>query len=162
MEKQNIIYTNFYNFIKENIYWIDLIKTKYLHLLSQLTDCPDIPTSTFIERINQINNCNGIIIIGYIGNFDSDTFEIVGSGTILIEPKIFREGKYVGHIEDIVMDKKYRGFGVGSKIISMLRDIGVLKSCYKIILDCDKDLVNFYTKNGFEYKNNVQLSIYYK
>ena len=51
----------------------------------------------------------------------NNNIEIIASGTIIIEPKIIREGKNVGHIEDIVVAKHMRGKDISSKIINILK-----------------------------------------
>jgi uncharacterized protein involved in cysteine biosynthesis len=63
----------------------------------------------------------GAIIVG-VTNDPSNNYEIVASGTIIIEPKIIREGKNVGHIEDIVVAEHMRGKGVSHKILEILKN----------------------------------------
>ena len=60
--------------------------------------------------------------------------EIVATGTILIENKLIHGINKVAHIEDIVVDKKTRGMGLGKKLISFLLNIAENKKCYKIYL----------------------------
>ena len=40
---------------------------------------------------------------------DDNPFKIIASGTVIIEPKIIRNGMSCGHIEDIIVKKEYRG-----------------------------------------------------
>ena len=87
---------------------IDVIKTKYLELLAELTIVSNIETDFFTENIGIIHQM-GCIIIKYISSPGLDDFAMVASGTIIIEPKIIRGGKSVGHIEDIVVKREYRG-----------------------------------------------------
>ncbi len=77
---------------------------------------------------------------------------IVGTITLLIEPKIIHGGSKVGHIEDVVVDKDYRGLGLGTVLINHAVDVAKKMGCYKVILDCSNDMVKFYQKNGFEPK----------
>jgi glucosamine-phosphate N-acetyltransferase len=91
---------------------------------------------------------------------DSDRkITILGSGTIIYEPKIIHGCKNVGHIEDIVVHEKYRGQGIAQKILEKLTEAASNKNCYKVILDCKKDLITFYEKSGFR-QNNFQMSKY--
>jgi glucosamine-phosphate N-acetyltransferase len=76
-------------------------------------------------------------------------FEIVASGTIIIEPKIIRGGKSVGHIEDIVVNSEYRGKGVVKEILEQLQSHATLCNCYKTILDCNEPVKKVYEKYGF-------------
>ena len=77
---------------------------------------------------------------------------IIGTITVLIEPKIIHRGGSVGHIEDIVVDKNYRKMGIGKLLINHVLDIAKERGCYKIILDCDEDNMGFYEKAGFKQK----------
>jgi len=74
--------------------------------------------------------------------------EVVGTTTLLLEPKLIHGGGLAGHIEDVAVRKGYEGKGVGSavvgKAISRARELG----CYKVILDCKEELVPFYTRLG--------------
>ena len=67
---------------------------------------------------------------------------------------------WLGHIEDIVVDTKYRGMGLGKKIITHLTERAKELECYKIILDCAEKNTEFYQKCGFSIKG-IQMSIYY-
>ena len=62
---------------------------------------------------------------------------IVGAGSVIIEMKFIRNTGLCGHIEDIVVDKTYRGKSLGLRIIHLLMDLGKVNDCYKIILDCE-------------------------
>jgi glucosamine-phosphate N-acetyltransferase len=128
------------------------VKKGYLQLLRELTVAPDISNADFISAIEKIHKM-GKIIIGV-----SDD-EIICSGTILLEPKIIHGGKYVGHIEDIVVLSSWRGKGLGEAIIDHLKVYGSIHDCYKIILDCDENLERFYDKSGFS-KKGLQMSLY--
>eukprot|EP00351_Strombidinopsis_sp_SopsisLIS2011_P003368 CAMPEP_0116879872 /NCGR_PEP_ID=MMETSP0463-20121206/11720_1 /TAXON_ID=181622 /ORGANISM="Strombidinopsis sp, Strain SopsisLIS2011" /LENGTH=63 /DNA_ID=CAMNT_0004529723 /DNA_START=248 /DNA_END=439 /DNA_ORIENTATION=- len=54
-----------------------------------------------------------------------------------------------GHLEDIVVRKSHQGHKLGYKLVNVLKQIAVLNSCYKITLDCAKDVIGFYEKNDF-------------
>ena len=84
----------------------------------------------------------------------------MSSGNIIVEPKIIRGGKKVGHIEDIVVAEHMRGKGISQKILEMLKTIARDNNCYKVILDCDNDVKNVYIKNGFEVKG-LQMAQYF-
>ena len=71
---------------------------------------------------------------------------IVGYGAIVFEKKI--RGGIVGHIEDIVVKKDYRGQNIGKFIISHLIKISNNNKCYKISLVCKKNNVGFYEECG--------------
>ncbi len=161
MNKLEIKYVEFYKFVQENITFVENIKLKYLKLLEKLTKVEIISNEIFLQRLEQTKLFNGYIYVGYIGNIDNkENFNIVGTGTIYIEPKFFRGGSYTGHIEDIVVDSNYRGLGIAQNILERLKEYGKVNKCYKVILDCDKDLVGFYEKNDFQVLG-VQMGKYY-
>lgn len=52
----------------------------------------------------------------------------------------------MGHIEDIVIRKEYRGRNLGKRLIDLLKQIANVNTCYKVILDCGEHNVGFYEK----------------
>lgn len=123
---------------------------KYLNLLSQLTDIGQISEKEFTNRINIINSNHYLDI--YVIE-DSKTKELIGSGTLYIEPKIIHSCSFLGHIEDIVIDKKYRGKNYGKYIIDHLVRVAKLNNCYKLVLTCNQKNIGFYDKCGFKIKD---------
>lgn len=87
--------------------------------------------------------------------------KIIGIATIIIEQKLIHNYKMVGHIEDVIVHKDYRGNGYGKILINNLVNFAktTYPHIYKIILDCNSDNIGFYKKCGFEQKNK-QMSIY--
>jgi len=156
MEELQYIQLN--DFIDFNIHKIDKIKTQYLNLLSNLTNTIDMESSTFFDTIQNINK-NGKIII-CVKNYSTDNFQIVASGTIIIEPKIIRGGKNVGHIEDVVVDPEMRGKGISQKILEILKYVAKNNNCYKVILDCSEEVKKVYMKSGFIIKG-IQMAEYF-
>jgi glucosamine-phosphate N-acetyltransferase len=130
------------------------IKSQYIHLLSHLTSTYDLSFDTFIHNIKEINNM-GLILVCIIR--EKDEILLVGTGTIIIEPKIIHGGKSVGHIEDVVVHPTYRGKGIAHTILNMLVDYSSQK-CYKVILNCNPNMEQFYNKAGFD-KKCIQMSL---
>ena len=60
----------------------------------------------------------------------------------------------------MVVSNEYRGKGLASKLLEHCIELSQQK-CYKMILNCNYNLKNFYNKIGFEEKN-IQMSIYFK
>lgn len=154
-----IHFINLINFLNENVKYTEKIKDSYLLLLSELSLTNYLETDLFISNLQKINEC-GNIIIGYVGSFKDENFEIIGTGTIIIEPKIIREGKSVGHIEDIVVAKHFRSIGLSQLILNKLKEIAREKNCYKVILDCSEEVKKVYFKNGFKIKG-IQMAEYF-
>ena len=124
---------------------------EYKRIISQLSKTK-FNEEDFKIFFNLLNKNHKIFVI-------ESCNKLLGCGTILIEPKLIHNMSYVGHIEDIVIDNRYRNNSLGYKIISFLIEYCSKVGCYKVILDCKEELVNFYKKNGFE-ENNVGMSIY--
>jgi glucosamine-phosphate N-acetyltransferase len=155
---QEIQYTKLIDLLDTNSNNIESIKGQYLLLLSELSSTSYIETSLFVKNIERISKM-GAIIVGVIYD-SSNNFEIIASGTIIIEPKIIREGQNVGHIEDIVVTKHMRSRGISSKILDILKLIARENNCYKVILDCNDEVKNVYIKNGFNV-NSIQMVEYF-
>ena len=98
------------------------------------------------EKIN--SNSNHFI---YVAILDG---RIVGSTTIIIEPKFIHDGGNVAHIEDVVVSKEYQGKGIGEMLIKSLLDLAKDSNCYKTILDCSDEVKTFYEKIGFKITSN--------
>ena len=152
-------YDTFLNILENNKHSIEDIKNQYIILLSQLTETPMISNEKFIEKIKEISNI-GNIIVCYYYNIENKKICIVGSGTVIYQPKIIHDCKYVGHIEDIIVHNMYRSNGIAKQIIQQLIDIANIQKCYKVILDCKPELCVFYEKVGLK-KTGNQMSKYF-
>ena len=80
---------------------------------------------------------------------------IVGVASIHIIKKLTR---ILGIIEDVAVNEKYRGKGVGKKIVERLILIGKQKNCDKIVLSSSEENSKFYEKIGFK-KKELQMVI---
>lgn len=129
---------------------------QFCGLLKQLTsiDPDNFTREQFNNQLSVINsNPNHKIIVAVSND------KIVGTITILIEPKFIHDLSKVAHIEDVVVDSNYRMHGIGrllmNKAIELSKDFG----CYKIILDCSLKNSEFYKKFGFVIKES-QMALY--
>jgi glucosamine-phosphate N-acetyltransferase len=138
---------------------IDIIKDKHLSLLSELSIVSILDINLYLEYVKKISNM-GTIWVSYIDIPLSENFDIIASGTIIIEPKLIRGGKNVGHIEDIVVKSAHRGKQISSNILNLLKNVAREKGCYKIILDCNEEVKKVYSRSGFEEKG-IQMGIYF-
>ena len=91
---------------------------------------------SLIERLPQNHN-----IFLYLENNI-----IVGGITLIIEEKIIHSGGKVGHIEDFVVLDIYRNKGIGSLLYNYVKNLCEQNKCYKIILDCNELIENYYIK----------------
>jgi glucosamine-phosphate N-acetyltransferase len=154
-----IYYDNFYSYINSNIEHLTELKNQYIKLMSELTLCEELDNENFYNKLKEINSI-GSIIIAYKYTGNEKSIEIVGSGSIIIEPKIIRGAKSVGHIEDIVIKSTFRGKKISQTILNKLKDFAESKNCYKVILDCDQSVCPVYMSNGFEVKG-IQMGLYF-
>jgi len=80
---------------------------------------------------------------------------IIGTLTLHTQKKLIRNGGLCGFIEDVAVKSEYRGNNIGSllvqKSINKAKELG----CYKVILSCFDERVNFYIKNGFLKESNT-------
>ena len=130
------------------------IKSQYIQLLSYLSSTYDLTLEQFNKNIKEISNM-GIIIVCIVR--DTNSLQLVGSGTIIIEPKIIHGGKSVGHIEDLVVHPNYRNQGIAQTILNKLVDYSK-RDCYKVILNCNPNMEQFYNRLGFD-KKCIQMSL---
>lgn len=99
--------------------------------------------------IDNLNNFHQIIII-----IDKYTNKLIGSATILIENKLFHNVSKIGHIDDVVIDNKYKGIGLGKDIVLHMTGLAKSMGCYKVILDCSDNNLGFYIKTGYQRYGN--------
>ena len=117
----------------------------FLTSLDSLRQTSNIDADKAKKILEQINsNPNHVIFVA-----EKDG-KVVGSTTLLIEPKFIHDGGLVGHIEDVVVTKDIQGQGVGEKIINAVLEYAKNQGCYKTILDCTDDVKPFYEKLGFK------------
>lgn len=77
--------------------------------------------------------------------------KVVGTTTLLVEPKFINKGMRVGYIEDVSVRKGYGGLGIGSQLITYAtRDAISVEGCRKILLYCSKNTMRFYEKLGYK------------
>ena len=138
---------------------VDIIKDKHLSLLSELSIVTELDTNLYLEHVKKISSM-GTIFVSYIDTPLSENFDIIASGTIIIEPKLIRGGKSVGHIEDIVVKSTHRGKQISSDILNLLKNIARENNCYKVILDCNEEVKKVYNRSGFEEKG-IQMGMYF-
>tara|TARA_X000000950_G_C13752634_1_gene593308 strand:+ start:279 stop:734 length:456 start_codon:yes stop_codon:yes gene_type:complete len=85
---------------------------------------------------------------------------IIGIIKIILEKKILRDFMRVAHVEDFVIDNNYRGLGYGKSTLKAIKKYCRARDCYKIILNCDKNVQKFYQKCDFNHTNS-EMSYYF-
>ena len=80
---------------------------------------------------------------------ENDDGEIVGTCTLHLQKKFIRNGGVAGFIEDVAVREYLRGKNIGSQLVQKALELANEKNCYKVVLSCFSERVNFYKKNGF-------------
>lgn len=125
---------------------------KYLYLINQFRPTT-FTNETYKNILNKIESNSTIWVVDYNN-------ELIGTTTIIYEYKFIRNIVKLAHIEDVCVDKKYRNKGIGNLLINYVVNEALNENCYKIILDCDEKLENFYKKSGLE-KHGIQMAKYF-
>ena len=86
----------------------------FYRLLGQLTQAPEMSYQDFLSRL-RLMTVHGIQT--YVIEKDD---RIVGTASLMIEPKFIRSHGFTGHIEDVVVDSGCRGQGLGRILIERL------------------------------------------
>ena len=121
----------------------------FLESLDTLKKASDLDKEKANEILKKIkSNSSHVIFVAILDG------KVVGSTTMLIEPKFIHNGGKVAHIEDVVVTKEYQGKGIGEKLIRSLLDYAKKNDCYKTILDSNDDVKPFYEKIGFKKHSN--------
>jgi glucosamine-phosphate N-acetyltransferase len=116
----------------------------YLTLLEQLTTVGDVTFADFQRTFSNIQQSKLHTVL-----VATDGDQLLGSATLVIEPKFIHGCSPVGHIEDVVVAKEARGTGVGALLVDHLVEAALLAGCYKVLLDCSEKHVGFYEKSHF-------------
>ena len=123
----------------------DDLGSGFLESLDSLRKTSDMSQEKAKEVFNKIEkNSNHVILVAVLDN------RVVGSTTLLIEPKFIHDGGLVGHIEDVVVSRDNQNQGIGKKLILAALEFAKKAGCYKTILDCTDDVKPFYEKIGFK------------
>lgn len=129
-------------------------KDGFLKTLSNLTVVGEIDYKKMKNILLKIESQDGYI---YIAKKDK---RIIGTATLLVEQKFIHGGGKVGHIEDVSVRKEYENNGVASNLMKKLVEVAKEKGCYKVILDCESELIPFYERNNFYlYGNCMRINL---
>ena len=128
----------------------------YISLLTHLTTIdPHLISKEDFDMFIRNNICDQHKI--FVAE-DTTQDNIVASITVMIESKFIHNMSYVGHIEDVVVNPRYRGINLGKRLITEAVNYCKEADCYKVILDCTDSNMEFYNKCGFIHNGN-QMSL---
>jgi len=79
---------------------------------------------------------------------------IIGTTTLLVEPKFIFGGGRVAHIEDVAVRAGYQRKGIGFKLVNYATDQAAAIRCVRTVLDCSDENIPFYENIGYSYHGN--------
>lgn len=113
--------------------------------------------------MKQTNNSYYVLVLE-----DEPTGKLAGSATLFIEYKFIHDAGMVrdycsrcveqiytkhylqrGRLEDVVVDKEYRGRHLGKLLVDAVTQLSKQIGCYKISLDCNDKVIDFYKSLGY-------------
>jgi len=89
--------------------------------------------------------------IKYFGAVENG--KVISTCYCLIIPNLTRLGSSIAFVENVVIDKEYRGQGLGRKVMEMAIEFARKNNCYKVILQSAsfrKEAHQFYKNLGFD------------
>ena len=132
----------------------DDIDKGFLEVLENLlsTDIANKTAKNILKKIK--SNPFHKIFVAYI---DDDTNnKIVGTITLLVEPKFINRGMQVAYIEDVSVRKGYEGLGIGFKLVNYATNYAISnQDCKKILLYCSEKNRPFYEKLGYKLSDDT-------
>ena len=128
---------------------VDDLFNGFLESMDSLKQASNLDKEKAVQVFKNINsNPNHYV---YVAILDG---KVVGSTTMIIEPKFIHSGRNVSHIEDVVVSKEQQGKGIGEMLMNSLLELAKNNNCYKTILDCSEEIKPFYEKIGFK-RNSI-------
>lgn len=125
------------------------IDNGFLDVLKQLSPAPidrDKAIITYKCYENDHLRCTFVVCLKY-------TSKVIGTASVFIEQKFSNNCGTAAHIEDVVVDEKYRGCGIGKELVKECLLFAKMHGTYKILLNCEFDRLNFYKQCGFYYNS---------
>jgi glucosamine-phosphate N-acetyltransferase len=114
----------------------------FLLTLSNLGDCK-LTHKEFAE-IRRRRKCKRVNTLAYL-----EEGRVVSTLSFFIEDKFIHNGSKVCHVEDVATRQGHEGKGYASQLLEYVKNYARNQGCYKVVLYCSPELVQFYEKNGF-------------
>lgn len=110
----------------------------HLQIMQVLTSTPDPGKQAYNEAFKRMQTSSPpSYFILTIVNRSND--QLLAIGSVFLEYKFIRNLGICGHIEDIAVDAKAQGKGLGKKLILALTELSESLGSYKVILDCSEE-----------------------
>jgi glucosamine-phosphate N-acetyltransferase len=121
------------------------INNGLLDVLKETWFISEISNETLTEWLSSNNH----MFVAEINNI------IIGTLTLHTQKKLIRNGGLCGFIEDVAVKSEYRGNNIGSLLVQEGIKKATELGCYKVILSCFDERIDFYTRNGFFRESNT-------
>ncbi len=132
------------------------ITREVLDILAQLSSTKSLTLAKARNILDKQIKANHFTFIGSVDN------KVVAVGSIVIMHKFIHDGKKMGQIEDLAVHKDYHKQGYGREMVLFLKKIARKHKAYKLILDCDRGVVEFYEKLKFRpYHTQLRIDLIY-
>ena len=141
-------------------YWFDLgsnlivrplqredFSKSYMKLLSQLTEIGDVDQTDYERRFDLMRSSLNTYYINVVEDLTQK--RVVASVTLVYEQKFIRNTSARGRIEDVVVDKDYRGKNLSKVLLDLSCQMSGLLGCYKLSLECKDPLKKLYEQFDF-------------
>lgn len=126
----------------------------FISLLQQLTSVGSVGESDFKRRFQLLKKCQGTYYHTVIVDTEKSD-QIIASASLVVEKKFIHDCANRGVIEEVIVSNEYRGKSLGKQIVKILVELGKQLGCYKITLNCNDQMLRFYTeKLGFVAEEN--------
>jgi len=81
--------------------------------------------------------------------------QVIGYASVCFETKV--RGGTIGHVEDVVVDSKFRRGGVGLMLVRAMQSEARMRGAYRLYLECSDENTRFYSAAGFN-RSGVSMS----
>ncbi len=122
----------------------------------------------FLETLNSLRNVNLTLKQAYaiyekrkpfIETYVALENEVViGTVSLVFEYKFLYDGVIAAHLEDLAVHENYQSAGIGSALMDYCIKSARENGCYKLILNCTKEMKKYYKRFGLK-KSNLQMRL---
>lgn len=127
----------------------------FINCLEALTVVGNITKEMFEKAFNERQRLGIKTIVAV----EKNTNRILGTASMFYEPKFIRECSVKAYIEDVCVAPYAQKRGIGKSLVKYLQEKALSDNCYKIVLTCNDENVDFYKKMLFERKESA-MAIY--
>jgi glucosamine-phosphate N-acetyltransferase len=118
----------------------------FLQLINYFTKKENTKYKSFFEFQTQFKNMIYKNSFVYVIEYEN---KIIGSATLYLQLKFHNDFEKAGLIEEVIINEKFRGKGLGKKLINYIINEAKKNNCYKIVLNAEQKNAEFYSKLGF-------------